>query len=610
MVEDKPEVKKAGGVYYTPTYVVDYIVKNTVGKLVEGKTPHEVAARTATWKPAKGGRPLTVLDPACGSGSFLIGAYQFLLDWYRDWFVDNNPAKHKKLIYQTGEGQWRLTPDERKRILLDHIFGVDIDLQAVEVTKLSLLLKVLEGETKETVQRQLFSKRRALPDLASNIKCGNSLIGTDFYRGKQLDLFDDEELLRVNAFDWDDEFREIMQAGGFDAVIGNPPYLFVTEVPAEMRRYYGERYTTVSYRFDLYGAFIEKGTRELLGRTGTFGFIIPHTLLSNDSFVRLRTLLATEVSLLQIIDFGPGVFKLAKNETMILLFQQLRPGPQHAVEVIRAMPRQWPEPVARFRVRQSQWAPANGDPWMVHVNGEQRTLLEKMDSCGRVLGDVCTVNQGVRTGDNRQFLASKPLDKRWRRAAGGRQIARYGPIPTELYVLYDPKLLDAPRKPELFLTSAKLLVQEVRNIALPRRIVATLDGEQVFGLQSTNVVNLRPGTTCDVRYILGILNSTPVNLYFRCRFPGNNHIPSNQLLQIPLPVPRAERQHSRLVALVQQIVDLHMRLPQVKTAHGRTATERQIAATDREIDQLVYELYGLTDEEIRIVEEATAPKGQ
>ncbi|MEP6474742.1 MAG: DNA methyltransferase, partial [Gemmatimonadota bacterium] len=163
-VEEKPEVKKAGGVYYTPTYIVDYIVKQTVGQLVEGKTPKDVDA-------------LTVLDPACGSGSFLIGAYQFLLDWYRDQY-QKAPDKHRKQLYQGPGGVWRLTTPERKRILLNNIYGVDIDAQAVEVTKLSLLLKVLEGESPESLQQELtVFRQRALPDLADNIKCGNSLIG-------------------------------------------------------------------------------------------------------------------------------------------------------------------------------------------------------------------------------------------------------------------------------------------------------------------------------------------------------------------------------------------------------------------------------------------------
>ncbi|MFH1025414.1 MAG: DNA methyltransferase, partial [Nitrospirota bacterium] len=141
VVEEKPEVRKAGGVYYTPTYIVDYIVKNTVGKLLEGAMPKQV-------------NNLRILDPACGSGSFLLGAYQHLLDWHRDWYMNNNPQKwatgKNPTLYQAQGGDWHLTTAEKKRILLNNIYGVDIDSQAVEVTKLSLLLKVLEGENHQT----------------------------------------------------------------------------------------------------------------------------------------------------------------------------------------------------------------------------------------------------------------------------------------------------------------------------------------------------------------------------------------------------------------------------------------------------------------------------
>jgi len=219
-VEDKPEVKKAGGVYYTPTYIVDYIVKNTVGRLLEGLAPKQAA-------------DLRILDPACGSGSFLIGAYQCLLDWHRDWYVEHALDKKNKPLVQGRAGEWQLTTAEKKRILLNNIYGVDIDSQAVETTKLSLLLKVLEGETSETIDAQLsFLHERALPDLAANIKCGNSLIGPDFYDDQQLGLtgLDDEERYRINVFDWEAEFPQILgkavpeERRGFDAVIGNPPY--------------------------------------------------------------------------------------------------------------------------------------------------------------------------------------------------------------------------------------------------------------------------------------------------------------------------------------------------------------------------------------------------
>jgi predicted type IV restriction endonuclease len=159
-VEEKPEVRKAGGVYYTPTYIVDYIVKNTVGKLVEGKTPKQVAR-------------LKILDPACGSGSFLIGAYQYLLDWHRDWYSNHDPRKWARgktpAVYQARKGDWRLTTARRKEILLNNIYGVDIDPQAVEVTKLSLLLKVLEGESNETINRQMkFFHERASAAIPSS----------------------------------------------------------------------------------------------------------------------------------------------------------------------------------------------------------------------------------------------------------------------------------------------------------------------------------------------------------------------------------------------------------------------------------------------------------
>ena len=156
-VEEKPEVKKAGGVYYTPSYIVDYIVEQTVGRLIEGKTPKQISK-------------LRILDPACGSGSFLLGAYQRLLDYHRRWYEEHDPEKEARskrpAIYQGPGGEWRLTTGEKKSILLNNVYGVDIDRQAVEVTKLSLLLKVLEGESQETLGKQLaLWRERALPDL-------------------------------------------------------------------------------------------------------------------------------------------------------------------------------------------------------------------------------------------------------------------------------------------------------------------------------------------------------------------------------------------------------------------------------------------------------------
>ncbi len=218
-VEEKPEVRKAGGVYYTPAYIVEYIVHNTVGVMIDGKSPAQLAGKGK-------GQPLRILDMACGSGSFLLGAYQNLLNYCLKWYAENGPEKYGKAVWQSnGQGAWRLTIGERKRILTTHIFGVDIDPQAVEVTKLSLLLKVLEGETDESLgrqtQRKLFADR-TLPNLDQNIKCGNSLVGRDYLNDH---LLDDGE--GANPFDWRHGFADAMKAGGFDCVIGNPPYIRV-----------------------------------------------------------------------------------------------------------------------------------------------------------------------------------------------------------------------------------------------------------------------------------------------------------------------------------------------------------------------------------------------
>lgn len=205
-VEEKPEVRKAGGVYYTPTYIVDYIVKNTVGRIINSTyTPKEVAK-------------LKIVDPACGSGTFLLGAYQFLLDWHLNWYVNDDAEKWVKQkaltpaplpagegVRRTGEGGYRLTTSKKKEILLNNIHGVDIDAQAVEVTKLSLLLKVLENASGQLG----LGMERVLPDLGNNIKCGNSLIGFDYFEG-QLSP-DEEERARVNPFDWKNEFPQVFQ---------------------------------------------------------------------------------------------------------------------------------------------------------------------------------------------------------------------------------------------------------------------------------------------------------------------------------------------------------------------------------------------------------------
>ena len=285
IIEEKPEVKKAGGVYYTPQYIVDYIVKNTVGELVEGKTPKDVAK-------------LKIVDPACGSGSFLIGAYNYLLNWHHKYYVENDVEKNLKAkkLFKDAEGNFFLSTQEKKDILLNNIHGVDIDPQAVEVTKLSLALKMLEGENSETIGAQfVMFADRILPDLSSNIKCGNSLIGSDYYSDKQITLLGDEELRKVNAFDWDKEFPLVFRYGGFDAVIGNPPY--GAELTQNERDYLGVKYDSTN--LDTAVLFMVLANN-LLKKNGINSFIIPKAFTYASNWADIRQNLLPEIT--KIVD--------------------------------------------------------------------------------------------------------------------------------------------------------------------------------------------------------------------------------------------------------------------------------------------------------------------
>jgi len=391
-VEQKEEVRKAGGVYYTPTYIVDYIVKETLGRLLDGKTPAEAAE-------------LRILDPACGSGSFLLGAYQHLLNWHRDYYVNSGSKAHRKYIYQAASGEWRLVTEEKKRILLNNIYGVDIDQQAVEVTKLSLLLKVLEGENEQTLKKQFeLFKKRALPDLGGNIKCGNSLIGSDFYAGQQLGFLDEEEQYRINAFDWQKEFAPIMKRGGFDAVIGNPPYVR-QELLGNFKDYFKTGYKSYHGVADLYVYFIERGYG-LLKEGGKFGYIVANKWMRANYGQALRRWLKT-VNVEAVVDFGDlPVFGPRVTTYPCLLFLSSTP-PDETFEVTQAdtLAETCLEEYVQANHHTVRQTALDDSGWSLSDEASQ-ALLEKLKGSGVPLGDYVQgkIYYGIKTGLNEAFV--------------------------------------------------------------------------------------------------------------------------------------------------------------------------------------------------------------
>jgi hypothetical protein len=640
IVEDKPEVKKAGGVYYTPAYIVDYIVRQTVGKLVEGRTPKQVAK-------------LRVLDPACGSGSFLVGAFQFLLDWHRDWYLADAVKAHGKEVYQGSGGQWRLTTAEKKRILLNNIYGVDIDSQAVEVTKLSLLLKVLEHENRDTLERQLrFLHERALPDLGKNIKCGNSLVGTDFYNGRQMSLLDEEERYRINVFDWKTEFLQVFTGkdGGFDAVIGNPPYIRMEEFK-ELKDYLRQRYKCHDERTDLYVYFIER-EHALLRHGGRFGMIVSNKFLRANYGQKVRELLTNAGNVDRIVDLaGLPVFRGATVRTIVLL--TTKGGDK------RALAYSPPVKLETFLGVESGARTLDDavGPITLSVPPEQLTdsswnlgrpettkLLAKLDRATTPLVDVVggKICRGVVSGLNEAFVVTRKqrnaIVKANPRAAGvlrpflqGRDIRAFWIEQRDEFLLYTYKGIDIkpypavlehlrPFKEQLQDRATKQEWYELQQPQLAYRAlmerpkivfpdIATtcrfaLDTGGRFG---ANTVYFLP--TGDLT-LLGILNSRLAHFYFKqtcaaLEGPGESYLRffGQYLEQFPVcAVPPKES--AKITEHVSQRTSLTAQLESEKNPESKTRLQRDIHATDRRIDQLVYELYGLTDKEVALVEAA------
>ena len=302
-IEIKPEVRKAGGVYYTPNYVVNYIVENTIGNLCQNKTPVQVAE-------------IKIVDPACGSGSFLLGAYQYLLNWHKDYYYQN-PKKSNPL---TPDGN--LTTTEKKKILLNNIYGVDIDTNAVEVTKLSLLLKCMEGETQASIAQQInMFNDRVLPTLDNNIKSGNSLIDTDYY-DNQLDFGEER---KIKPFNWQEEFNEILPRG-FDAVIGNPPYIkelgskeiFEPVLKSKLGKLYHQG------KMDFWYYFVHRGI-DILKPNGFLAFITNSYWMRSDGASKLIDRIEQEFTVNTIIDFDNyKVFEDVSGKHNISIFRKGR----------------------------------------------------------------------------------------------------------------------------------------------------------------------------------------------------------------------------------------------------------------------------------------------
>ncbi|MCX7021711.1 MAG: type I restriction enzyme HsdR N-terminal domain-containing protein, partial [bacterium] len=484
-IEPKPEVRKAGGVYYTPRYIVDYIVENTLSPLFEGRSPSQAAK-------------IKILDPACGSGSFLIGAARWLERWYSDKY--GRPLTH----------------EDRRTIVLRHLHGVDIDANAVEVTQLSLCLWLLE---KAPLQMDM-SHVALLPDLSGNVRCGNSLIGSDFYSGDQKDLFEDDAVRRrVNAFDWDgpNGWPEIMKRGGFDDVIGNPPYVSfglrgVQKVDNTFQNYIRSSFpNSAEYKLSTYALFLDRAV-QIANVSGYISFILPDSFLIGRYFSKLRRFLLNTCCLLDFSmynsDFWPKAtiglptIIVAKREKE----NSRRNNNQVKARLVETPPKISPE----FSYMQSYYETVVYNRFRLFFNESSYKFVKKIETTGVPASRIISIHTGVRSKiGQKSIIASNSKGASWKQGLiSGREIGRYQLEYAGNYLNIDPKFLWSGGWDKDVVQSDKILIRQTGD-----SLTATLDLNNFYHLNNIHSAVL-VDSSYDIRYLLGIFNSRLLNHFY------------------------------------------------------------------------------------------------
>jgi type I restriction-modification system DNA methylase subunit len=603
-IEEKPEVRKAGGVYYTPHYVVDYIVENTVGKLIEGKTPKQI-------------EKIKIADPACGSGSFLIGAYQHLLDYHKRYYNEKETKSGKKDSPITPEGN--LTSAEKKRILLNNIYGVDIDVNAVEVTKLSLLLKCMEGETATSIaQQQKLWHERILPTLDNNIKSGNSLVDTDYYDS----VLDFGEEKKIKPFNWQKAFSEIFNQGGFDIIIGNPPYVFGRDWKAlgisdELKTYFGRKFKSSPYQLDMFSIFMEQAFN-LVKPNGYVSYIVPNVWLNNTYSVITRKFIIQNSSKLIITETLEKVFEGITVDTIIFISERGKYIPTNNIDIYKLSQHS----NYHFLSLPNEKYSDGENPISTSISNSDSIIIQKIKENGIELGKFANVTRGVhpyRVGGYgisafvNGYQIQKDVDERpyhskvfkpdYRPFIYGKDLKRFEPLITKEYIKYG-KWLAEPREP-MFFEGERIYSRKI----LGQKLLLTIENGNSVADQQVYIT--KPLTTdIKVEYLAGIMGSNLMAFFIRKYYNEVNdafpQIKVGQLKALPIkkinPKNNNEVEKSNLIIqLIQLLFNTNKELQLSKLPDKIEQLKTKIDHTEKRINQLVYELYDLTDEEITII---------
>ena len=629
---DAPSIskRKQDGVFYTPQYITKYIVENTVGRLCAEKKQHfgiveeeyfsdqrrQLQTKKRLLDQLQQYRDwllgITILDPACGSGAFLNAALQFLMKEHK--LIDEMEAKVSgaSIEFQGVENS----------ILENNLYGVDINEESVGIAQLALWLRTAKPH-------------RKLNSLNQNIKCGNSLISDPAIAGDK-------------AFDWQKEFPQVFERGGFDVVIGNPPYVNMANIRNEHeRKYYQNNYSTVKNKCDLYSIFTEKA-KSLLVENGLLGFIFPNSWMGTESFSKFRDFLSKNVRVYQLVELPPGVFEDAIVTTVLCFYQNAMPEVRNNVDIYSCIDKQFVKKDFVLSYEQILKNPNSSFAF-------EKTISLENVPC-KMLSEIASFSLGIKTSDDARFVFKNPIDETCYRFIRGRNITRWSYPFNNEWIWYQPSLIcekpgGRPRVLDNFLVDRKIVVQDIAT-----QINATIDSEKYLCNDTINIIySLKSEFTFE--YILCILNSKLVNVWFKKLFPAGLHIKTNQLEQIPIPTVDINAQQP-FIALADTMFSLNKQLQEKRSRFLRRLSENlegvklttalqtfdqldftafvaelkkqkiklsltqqdewedyfnlyaqacqqlksQITQTDKEIDLRVYLLYGLTYDEVKTVD--------
>jgi type I restriction-modification system DNA methylase subunit len=626
--EHKEQAKrKEHGIYYTPEYIVDYIVKNTLGELLkEVKTEAEL-------------RRIRVLDPACGSGSFLIRAFDLFYEAYHGIREKGQLAAFKDF-------------EIKKAILQNNLFGVDLDERAVEIAKLNLMLKALEG-----VNWPELKGRKLLPNLSLNIRCGNSLISghrlEEQYEGELAlgDRFDreigelvklrkqfyketedegkeallkqirrDEEVInrKLNAnlkgffkvpevqrpLNFQVVFPEVFQDGGFDGVIGNPPYVLIQSEFRDnsLLSYYRSNYQSASYKIDTYHLFVERGVR-LIKQGGRFSMITPSNYLTNNFLINLRRFLLANSTIKEILVFGKGVFPGASVDNAIVLTTS-DPQPSKSFPLIQADVLN--NVIIKKEPLKVKCEAVLKDPYCLFTgSGEGKDIWDSVLMKSQKLGDIAHVNFGKQLRDRKVYTSDvisvfslSELVAPYKPCYTGRDVKRYS-LSWNKLACYDHEKARTGGCWDSDKQNAKYKIVTRQIGKYPEFAIDTL-GYQC--LNTMFMVNVHNAAVHNPYFILGLLNSGLIKNYWLSRFCDKRQtfpkIKGTYLKELPIyqVKTKAERDvSSQIIELVKEL------LPLARTTELRSKNETKMAALEKEIDGLVYRLYGLTTKEVEAI---------